>query len=124
MDSLKCNDLARDTWYSIEVNQMCGTYSGKDQALLELVEKRPGTSNQRATIFKDEIDRLLYLNKGKPEFQLFKQQAGEKGAIEALAVLSADGQKIEKVKLHIVPNGGDECSKEVNVASVWDTVWN
>jgi len=41
VDSLKCEDLARNTWYQINVNKMCGTLSGVNQTLLELQEKRP-----------------------------------------------------------------------------------
>lgn len=119
IDSLQCEDLARGTWYRIEVNTMRGTYSGKEQALLELVEKRPGFSAQRATVFAEKMPELLYEHKGEREFQLFTQRAGEKGLIEAFAIVSEDGKMIEKVRLHIVPNGGEEASKEIDVASIW-----
>jgi len=43
--------------------------------------------------------------------------------LEAFAVPSKDEKIIEKVLLHIHPEGGDDCRKEVEVAFVWDSTW-
>ncbi len=124
VDSLRCEDLARDTWYEINVNKMCGTHSGVQQTVLELEEKRPSLSNVRKSIFANQVAKLIYDAKGAAEIPLFSQRAGESGLIEASAIPDAAGKTIEKVRLNITPQGGDACAKEVDVSEVWETVWS
>jgi len=123
IDYLMCNEQADGTWYRIDVNKMCGTRSGVEQACLELVERRPNFVQYQKRIFLDQLPTIIYEHKGKREFSLFKQRAGKNGVIEAFAIVSEDGKSIDKVKLHIKSNSENECAKIVDVSDAWNTKW-
>lgn len=120
IDSLRCNEDAGGGWYQIDVNRMCGTRSGIEEDALELVEKRPSFLQYQKRIFISQLPGLLYEHKNEKEFQLFRQPAGKNGTIESFAIVTSDGKIIEKIKLHIKTNSGNECVKTIDVSGIWD----
>lgn len=121
LDSLKCEDLQDDTSYTINVNVMCGTLQGVEQTAIQLEEVRPNIKNIQKTIFESQVKGMVFKEKTKAEFQLFSQRAGKNGTLEAFAIPNKNVDSINQIRLHIVPNGGGECAKTVDVSKVWGT---
>lgn len=119
IDSVKCDDIARDTWYELVVNKMCGTHSGEEQTVVEIVEKRPNISNTQGHVWAKKMAHEIYKNKNT-EWKLFDQRTGKKGLVEAFAKPSADNKRVESLRLHIKPEAGEECTKVVTLPeAVW-----
>lgn len=121
VDSVRCTDAKGDTWYELTVNKLCGTHSGVEQTVLEIVETTPERSRQRVTIFERRLKYVLYKHKDDDTFTLFERGLGKKASLEARALKSQDGTSIDAVRLEIHPKRGEACTKDVDVTSVWGT---
>lgn len=108
---LKCQDLETETEYTLVINKMCGTLSGKQQPMLEIEEHRPNFKQQQWKLFKSQKASFAFKNAKKPT-KVFKQRAGKKGELSATPVFSADGKELERIQLLIHPNGGEDCTQE------------
>ncbi len=117
---LKCHELQGDTWYQINVNEMCGTKQGVEQMSLELEEIGKDFKNYDSRVFANEQESLISGQKlENNEFLLFVRNVGKRGSLKAFAIPSADKKTIEKVRLEIIPNRGDSCAQIVPVSDIW-----
>lgn len=125
IETLRCDDPSRSAWYALEVNEMCGTLSGKQQPMIEIVDVREGFQSQEKGIFRDQVASLISGNKGKKVFKLFSKRAGKAGVLQAYAMVSPDGKSISKIRLYIQgQDKNDKCTKDVDVSHVWSKTYS